>query len=464
MSLITRCPVCATMYKVVPDQLRISGGWVRCGHCSEVFDAPAQMLTYDESVRLQLAPAVTSTPAPEAALHAPADAAPPPPPRGAAGALPPAWTPPVSWQTLMRPEASPPEAATALPASQPGRAAPAWPQVWRSRFGASAGAAVPTAGTEVEVPPDDADTPVQPGLAGTAAESPPQPPPQPVAERTAAGPGGDTVDAAGQAAPAEQAADPAAEEPLADVGPARAPASEAPGARTDADPADASAAAALDAPAAPIDETAPMPLASDAEADEPAVDGRVAEPEPTDVVATAQHAPAAPSFVAQARRRAFWSSRPVRAALWMLLCLLALGLALQLVLSRRDWLAARQPALAPALQMLCQPWGCGIRPYRLPDAIVIESSTFMRTGANSFRFSVTLRNSADLPVAAPALELTLTDTQEQVLLRRVLSAAELGAPPALAARGEFSGNHTLTVDDSANPAAIVGFRLLAFYP
>jgi len=27
------------MFKVVPDQLKISDGWVRCGHCSDVFDA-----------------------------------------------------------------------------------------------------------------------------------------------------------------------------------------------------------------------------------------------------------------------------------------------------------------------------------------------------------------------------------------------------------------------------------------
>lgn len=39
MSLITRCPACATQFKVVPDQLKLSGGWVRCGHCSDVFDA-----------------------------------------------------------------------------------------------------------------------------------------------------------------------------------------------------------------------------------------------------------------------------------------------------------------------------------------------------------------------------------------------------------------------------------------
>lgn len=39
MSLITRCPACETLFKVVPDQLRISEGWVRCGRCDEIFDA-----------------------------------------------------------------------------------------------------------------------------------------------------------------------------------------------------------------------------------------------------------------------------------------------------------------------------------------------------------------------------------------------------------------------------------------
>lgn len=39
MSFITRCPSCSTSFKVVADQLRISQGWVRCGHCAEIFDA-----------------------------------------------------------------------------------------------------------------------------------------------------------------------------------------------------------------------------------------------------------------------------------------------------------------------------------------------------------------------------------------------------------------------------------------
>ncbi|ADV01381.1 DUF3426 domain-containing protein [Alicycliphilus denitrificans] len=44
MSQITRCPFCATTFKVVADQLRISDGWVRCGQCKEVFDASEHLL------------------------------------------------------------------------------------------------------------------------------------------------------------------------------------------------------------------------------------------------------------------------------------------------------------------------------------------------------------------------------------------------------------------------------------
>lgn len=42
--MLTRCPACATCYRVVADQLRVSKGWVRCGQCSEVFDAQANRL------------------------------------------------------------------------------------------------------------------------------------------------------------------------------------------------------------------------------------------------------------------------------------------------------------------------------------------------------------------------------------------------------------------------------------
>jgi predicted Zn finger-like uncharacterized protein len=39
MSHLTRCPVCATTFRVVDDQLKLADGWVRCGSCQHVYDA-----------------------------------------------------------------------------------------------------------------------------------------------------------------------------------------------------------------------------------------------------------------------------------------------------------------------------------------------------------------------------------------------------------------------------------------
>ncbi|HRE18114.1 MAG TPA: zinc-ribbon domain-containing protein, partial [Rhodocyclaceae bacterium] len=35
----TRCPQCATSFRITPEQLRAKAGKVRCGHCQAVFDA-----------------------------------------------------------------------------------------------------------------------------------------------------------------------------------------------------------------------------------------------------------------------------------------------------------------------------------------------------------------------------------------------------------------------------------------
>lgn len=49
MSLKTRCPSCETVYKIDPDQLQISKGWVRCGRCAEVFDAAAHAASAEDT-------------------------------------------------------------------------------------------------------------------------------------------------------------------------------------------------------------------------------------------------------------------------------------------------------------------------------------------------------------------------------------------------------------------------------
>lgn len=62
MSLVTRCPACATTFRVLPAQLSARGGRVRCGKCSSVFDGVASLLT-DEAVA-----ALPEEPSPQLAL------------------------------------------------------------------------------------------------------------------------------------------------------------------------------------------------------------------------------------------------------------------------------------------------------------------------------------------------------------------------------------------------------------
>jgi len=79
MSLFTCCPACSTTFKVVPDQLKISDGWVRCGYCAQVFEATAHLQAEPVSHKalesgpspMQRHPAYTETTPQSASLHIP---------------------------------------------------------------------------------------------------------------------------------------------------------------------------------------------------------------------------------------------------------------------------------------------------------------------------------------------------------------------------------------------------------
>ncbi len=53
--LATRCSACGTVFRVVPDQLRVSEGWVRCGRCSQVFNALEGLVDLDTGLPKQTA-------------------------------------------------------------------------------------------------------------------------------------------------------------------------------------------------------------------------------------------------------------------------------------------------------------------------------------------------------------------------------------------------------------------------
>ena len=171
------------------------------------------------------------------------------------------------------------------------------------------------------------------------------------------------------------------------------------------------------------------------------------------------------TFVRQARREARWERPAARGLLSLLALALAGLLGLQVAVQERDRLAAAEPALRPWLVRLCQPLGCRIAPPRRIEAIAIDASAFNRLRPDAYQLQVTFRNQSASDVAIPAVELTLTDSAEQPVVRRVLLPGELGAARlALAAGGEWSGTAALALRDTSLASRVAGYRVLAFYP
>lgn len=333
MSMITSCPACGTMFRVVQDQLRISEGWVRCGHCAEVFDASANLS--DESILFE---------------------------------------PPLAQQAT-RPMELPtqPQELSSQPAPLPLRRA--------------------------------------------APEPEPEPEPEPPRTRSRE----DSVSSS-------YFGDSQALEP------------------------------------SPLDTPFVFRPSDLVRQGEPSVQHSELESDlPDDDDLHERHVPNV-SFVRQARRRAFWRRPTVRILLAFASLLLAALLVGQVAYHDRDRLAQAEPALRPWLSRMCDALACTIGPPRQIDAIVIESSGFNRLQGDHYRLAFTLRNTAPIQVAAPSMELTITDGQDQAIARRVLSPGEIGAPGGvLPAGGDFSRTLGLAIEPPDN-ARVAGYRLLAFYP
>ena len=56
MSLVTRCPVCATAFRVQREQLGARGGKVRCGKCGQIFDGVSSLVEEGAEPPLRLEP------------------------------------------------------------------------------------------------------------------------------------------------------------------------------------------------------------------------------------------------------------------------------------------------------------------------------------------------------------------------------------------------------------------------
>ena len=193
---------------------------------------------------------------------------------------------------------------------------------------------------------------------------------------------------------------------------------------------------------------------------------RAESPAPSDAVNQAAAAPvrAETLFTESASPPAGEEPHATR-LLWLgAVILLTLLLLAQWVAHEKNVLAARAPALQPALSAICEAMGCVLKAPQSPEFLQIEASAYDPLGEDLYRLSLTLRNTANWPIAYPAVELTITDASERPLVRRVLLPAELGV------RGEHMEAHSAQElkiyvrSTLAIAPGLSGYRLTAFYP
>ncbi len=159
---------------------------------------------------------------------------------------------------------------------------------------------------------------------------------------------------------------------------------------------------------------------------------------------------------------------PPRRWPWMiggLLALLALGL--QAALAYRVELAVLWPESRPLLLAACGTLGCELALPAKVALVGIEASDLHPDAAQKGRLALTatLKNRAPFAQQFPHLELTLTDTADKAIVRKVLSPEQYLPRNTAIARG-MAPNADLAVaialDAGELPAS--GYRLYIFYP
>lgn len=432
---------------MVPDQLRLSDGWVRCGHCSQVFDASEHLQVTGEP---SAAPAPLACSAAEAGLILDGDTNESAAPQEADVAV----------MAVQHPE--PPPTQPGITAHAPADAADVANAAW-------------VASTEPALPIPVGSQPELEQLE-LASELAPIKPEQSTAYRGRSVAArrllhGDTDGAA----------------PLAEIGATEAPAEPA-------DPINRGGAAASNAhllwQAACIDDAVEEELPSAVPMVEslakttvkmpakPAAITSLAAPTTSPPEPSAQPSrPAEPTVAVMNPQSPFFDgtgfpladARAQRISRWRVIAgisVLTFLLLFQFMLRERDRIVVAVPGASPVVLALCRLAHCGSVTRRQIDAVVIEGSAFNHHN-DRYQFSIELRNSAAVAVAMPAFELTLTDLQDRTVVRRVLQPAEIGAPAELEAGARWNGGVAMAFTsptDGRAPMEVSGYRLLAFYP
>lgn len=491
MSLATTCTNCSTCFRVVQDQLRVSEGWVRCGHCQQVFNALESLFDLDAPHQpVALPPAA---PGPGRGVWQTEATARWMRQRSSGHDAPAEREEPLSDDVLAALQA---EASPALPAvEEPAELLPdddeevdfAAPPGLTDEMPAAESPAVPMSEAPLDVGPAATSSPaesVEPapleddGVGETAFAPFPvtEERREPVFEATRYEPHGFDEDVS---APAEQAAlDLRAPAAAAEDGRSERQdeagesareetREEEPAAAHGPDAGPTSAAMLLSGPTDDALARAPAPdeIALEAQAlaaplvDMPAEPAIEPSPEP------APEAPSeaeVPSFLAAAAQRDRWERPAARWAFGALAGLLGLALVGQVAWHWRERLAMAWPVTQGPLASLCAAAGCELGAPRELNAVVVDNTALARPpGSSGYRLTVQLHNRANHPVATPSVDLVLTDAQGAVVARRVLSPTDFDyQEPALAAQAELQWTAEFTLAEGT----LVGYTVAAFYP
>ncbi|MET0350851.1 MAG: zinc-ribbon and DUF3426 domain-containing protein [Rhizobacter sp.] len=210
-------------------------------------------------------------------------------------------------------------------------------------------------------------------------------------------------------------------------------------------------------------------MIADAEADNPSTERPPVEEEPApppkkrgaSSSSSSKAAKAPPGFLREAKRKARWRSPRVRIGLSLLVLLLSVTLVGQAALHFRDVVATRWPGTRPMLVSACEHFSCSVGLPRRIDDLSVESSALSPASGGGYRLSVMLRNRGRLDLALPSIDLSLTDSEGQLVSRRALSPADFRAQPArLAAGAEAS----LQLVFAAEGPRVSGYTVEIFYP
>lgn len=140
-------------------------------------------------------------------------------------------------------------------------------------------------------------------------------------------------------------------------------------------------------------------------------------------------------------------------------------LSVQFMILYRDKLAANFPAIAPALVALCDLSNCKVNLPKDANLIKISSTSFETDIQNPNLISVHigLENQSDVTMAYPGLALSLTNDDDEVVVKRNFYPKDYLAKPSdikmgIIAHTEVATNLTIDVSD----LAVSGYKVLIY--